>query len=175
MNHQPFETWILSGEPLSQAERQALEAHLRTCQACREMATALRSVETVFRETPAPQPAAGFSLRWQARLEAHRRRAARRQAWLFLLLNLAGMLSVAGMLLAGLFFLFDSPLAWLIAFSRQMAVALSALSALSGVLRTVASLLPPAWWLGVLEASALLVLLWFFSLRKLVLTRRVSA
>ncbi len=174
MNHQPFETWILSGEPLSPDDRRALEAHLHTCEACRSLHEALFAVESAFRATPAPRPAEGFSLRWKARLEAERRRIERRQAWFLLALSAVAMLAVTGMLLAGMFLTFESPVDWLVAFSRQIAVALSVASAMGKMLHAVGSLLPPAWWLGMLEVSLLVVASWFISLQKFMLARRVS-
>ncbi len=174
MNHQPYETWILAGDPLSPADQRALDAHLHTCETCYSLHEALFAVENTFREAPAPLPVGGFSLRWKARLEAERRRIARRQAWLLLALSAVAMLAVTGAMLAGVFAAFDSPVDWLVAFSRQIALGFSVLSVVGKVAHALASLLPPAWWLGMLEASALLVALWFISLQKLMLVRRVS-
>ncbi len=174
MNHQPYETWILTGAPLSPADQRALETHLHTCEACRSLHEAISAVEGTFREAPAPLPAAGFSLRWKARLEAERRLIARRQAWLLLALSAVAMLAVTGVLLAGVFVAFDSPVDWLVALSRQIALGISAASTISKVVHALAALLPPAWWLGMLEVSALLVALWFVSLQKLMFARRVS-
>ncbi len=175
MNHQPFETWLLADEPLAADERRSLQQHLQTCASCRSLQAAWEEVTHRFRRVPDPQPRPGFAARWQQRLEAHHRRMERRQALLLLAVNLGGMAAIVSLSLALLPAVFDSPLAWLIAVSTRLSVALTVFGTLGDVARILASFLPPAWWWGALQAGALLLALWVRSVQKFLLPGRVSS
>jgi anti-sigma factor RsiW len=58
---------MLDGEA-SENEVQELEAHLRACPECNQEWRALMAIDTLFRNTPALSPAAGFVERTLARL-----------------------------------------------------------------------------------------------------------
>ncbi len=84
MNHQPYETWLLSEEALPPEQAQALQEHLQTCPACQRLERSWSGVEQLFRRSPLAAPAAGFSARWQARLAEEQRQRQRRNAWVML-------------------------------------------------------------------------------------------
>jgi len=68
MNHQPFETWLLADQSLNREESRALQAHLQECTHC----TALVEVNLALKSAKMAAPAAGFTQRFEARLEAQR-------------------------------------------------------------------------------------------------------
>jgi hypothetical protein len=92
MNHRPFEDWLLNGEPLSPVQSSELHTHLAGCEYCSSLAevnAALRTVQVVA-------PAAGFSDRFETRLQGQRARQRRRAWWGLFFLGLAS----AGVILA---------------------------------------------------------------------------
>ncbi len=85
---------------LVQAEVEQVEGHVATCPDCRTALDALWYVDRLLSAAPLVMPAPGFTLRFQARLAARRRR---RRTWAGILtLGLAtlGIMLVAGVLLA---------------------------------------------------------------------------
>jgi hypothetical protein len=90
MNHQPFEDWLLGGDPLSAVQMHDLHAHLTDCEYC----TALAEVNTALRATRPAAPREGFVPRFEARLQLQRARQRRRTFWgmFFLALASAGVI-----------------------------------------------------------------------------------
>lgn len=66
MNHQPFESWLLSEQSLSREEKQTLQVHMQECSHC----TALAEVNLALKSAKMVAPAVGFTQRFTARLEA---------------------------------------------------------------------------------------------------------
>jgi len=92
MNHLPYEDWLFERpEDLTEQQNAELQTHLEDCMHCRNLVASLGVVEHTLRCAPMLFPAAGFTTRWQARLEAERRRAHRRQVALTLGGSLAGL------------------------------------------------------------------------------------
>ncbi|NLF51248.1 MAG: hypothetical protein GX577_08935 [Leptolinea sp.] len=84
MEHQPFENWILSGDPLTQSQKHELEEHLSICPHCSEIQGGLTGVEMLFRSATFESPSPGFTHRF-AVLTAQREEEARRlQSYFFL-------------------------------------------------------------------------------------------
>ena len=82
MNHLPYKDWMLSEEPLTTEQSRALQEHLRTCDSCQQIEPAWTDVNALFRKAALPEPASGFTDRWQERLAAHKLQKQRRVAWL---------------------------------------------------------------------------------------------
>lgn len=88
----------LDGE-LSNDNRLTLEGHLQTCPDCQREWLALVAIDTLFRQTPAISPAAGFTQRTLARLP-------NRKARMWAISAVYGLLLLGGiipLLLIGLF------------------------------------------------------------------------
>ena len=81
MNHQPFEDWLLSDEPLDQEQETSLRQHLTDCLKCTTLSQVWQSVEQELARTPQISPAPGFTERWQARLAEKRAQMQRRLVW----------------------------------------------------------------------------------------------
>lgn len=95
MNHQPFEEWMLSNEPLDPEQDAALSEHLVSCPDCPPLARAWQAVRLEISAEPPEAPAPGFSMRWQARLKEKRAEQQRRTVLLTVGLN-ALALFIAG-------------------------------------------------------------------------------
>lgn len=76
MNHQPFEDWLLTGQPLTGEQKAQLQAHLRACPTC----AALQDVNLALGAARPVAPAEGFRARFQVRLAAHKAAQRRRMA-----------------------------------------------------------------------------------------------
>jgi len=94
MNHQPFEDWLLSKEPLAQEQEAGLRQHLEECPSCANLAAAWQAVEHEIKQTAQATPAPGFSERWQARLVETRAQKQRRLAWWVIGLNFSAALGI---------------------------------------------------------------------------------
>jgi hypothetical protein len=88
MNHQPFEEYLLSKEPLNQEQEADLRQHLQQCPACANLSCAWQEVELELKQTAQAAPARGFGERWQARLAEKRAQQQRRVAWWVIGVNL---------------------------------------------------------------------------------------
>jgi predicted anti-sigma-YlaC factor YlaD len=182
MNHQPFETWILSDETLSSEQIEALRGHLKNCESCRILSSNWPEVRGLFQSIPQKEPAPGFVNRWQARLaedrlQEERRRDRRESLWMFVL-NAGGAAVLFLFLVFQIWYAFGSPTALLFASVYQLTAALTTLSAvgdaITTVISTVASVLPPIYLVAFASLFALLSLIWILSLRKLMLPRRIT-
>jgi len=94
MNHQPFEDWLLSDEPIDQEQEANLRQHLNDCPQCTTLSQALQSVEQEMARTPQVSPASGFTERWQARLAAKLAQQQRRLVWCAIGFSLSAALGI---------------------------------------------------------------------------------
>lgn len=102
MTHQPYEDWMFEApEDLLPQQMLELQSHLALCAGCRSLSESLGQAEAMLRRQSEAAPAAGFSLRFQERLEAERARRHSHQTLLALLLSMVGV----GVLLAGITFM----------------------------------------------------------------------
>jgi predicted anti-sigma-YlaC factor YlaD len=181
MTHQPYQDWLFDApDDLSPGQRSGLQAHLSTCGDCRALADALRQVETGLREEAqsglAPQE--GFAARWQARLQADRQRAHRRQTLLVLLLSLGAALLLLGVMLAAAWPLLRTPdmVLW-VGLYRAFAL-LSYWQGPGGVYpalqRAVTVAFPLAAWVLLMGIASELGVLWVVSYRLLTNPRRIT-
>jgi predicted anti-sigma-YlaC factor YlaD len=178
MNHQPFEEWLLMGEPLGPGETAELQEHLQGCENCRKLSFSLQAVERELRAAPEEAPLQGFTDRWQKRLEADRSRLHRRQSLAFLAFAIGGAVLVIASLLILALPLIESPnvLLWTGVYRmlRLVTVADVAEDLLSSLFRTATGTIPWTWWVLFLGILTELGVLWVVSLRMLTNPRRVS-
>lgn len=101
MSHQPYESYLFSGETLSSDQQNRLAAHLLACEQCAHLAHAMTHLDVTFSNSTTPSPTPGFTDRFQARLTAHRQESQSRNLWLmaFGLFALAGLIILIIMLL----------------------------------------------------------------------------
>jgi len=98
MSHQPFETWLLSDENLDEEQEKALQAHLEGCQQCQQLSQSWTQVQSLISTSSMPEPAPGFSLRWQQRLAVGRQHQQQRKMWFLTL----GLFALASLIFLGL-------------------------------------------------------------------------
>jgi anti-sigma factor RsiW len=97
-NHQPFEDWILSGNPLDEGQRATLQEHLRVCDTCRRRNVSWNGVRHLMQAAGQVAPASGFTARWHLALEVRRVAEARQQRLAWALFGLCIALSLAALL-----------------------------------------------------------------------------
>ncbi len=172
MSHQPYESWLLSDEPLDKENQQALQAHLETCESCRALSNALHEVDVTFAQSPPPTPKPGFTKRWQTRLAFSRQEHQQRKMWLLTI----GLFSVAGLIILALFFLNIGSINWIYEISQAFANFSVFVSKINRFFRTMESLvrafpllLPILIMLGIgsLSLFAALIVTWFSSMLKI--------
>jgi hypothetical protein len=183
MNHQPFENWLFSEDPLSEEDERTLQDHLIDCDQCNSLEESWMEVASLFSEVPAVEPMPGFINRWQANLEADRAAIKamqqRWQSWIVLVLIANG--AALAFLLMGvqLFRTYDSftdlALSWVYRAATAMVVANGFQNAFQTLFRTIPALIPTGWWIGIAIALSVSTLLWIVSMAKLTsLPRRTS-
>ncbi len=101
MNHQQYEEWLFAyydhgamqrpDERLTSQQEATLQAHLRDCADCRQLAQAWQAVGTQLRQAPSLEPAPGFTQRWEARFQVDRQQVLRRQTLVVLGFSAAGV------------------------------------------------------------------------------------
>lgn len=183
MNHQPFDNWLLSDEPLPEDDERALRQHLVDCEQCRETEDAWLDVANLFVEIPDVEPAPGFVNRWQATLEADQNAInvmhQRWQSWIVLVLvaNAAALaLYLTGVQLFNTYGSFtDWVLSWVYKAATAMVVANGFRNAFVTLFRTIPQLIPTGWWIGLAIVLFVSTAIWFVSMTKLSSTpRRVT-
>ena len=183
MNHQPFDNWLLSDEPLAEHDERALRKHLEDCSKCRELEDSWLEVANLFTEIPDIEPSPGFMNRWQATLEADRIALKvmhqRWQSWILLVLIANGAALALILMGVQLFSSYDSVTEWVLSWIYKAATAIMLANgfrnAFVTLFRTVPQLIPTGWWVGIAVTLSLSTILWIFSMSKLLsLPRRTS-
>jgi predicted anti-sigma-YlaC factor YlaD len=177
MNHQPYEDWLFSDNPILPEHRKELQEHLRKCDSCRQLSEAWGNVQTLLSLPEQVKPNAGFSARWLSRLEERERRNEQRQSWMMLILT--GGVAAILLILMGVNILtsVDQPLQLLLIGTQKLIEWVSVLKAIneviSAVIELVTFIIPPVWWVVFAGMISLLCLLWMYSLRQLIQPRRI--
>lgn len=95
MSHQPFENYLVSGAELDQEQQHQLDLHLQHCEACHLLSLAFTSIDDLLSTSPSPEPAPGFTQRWQAHVASRRQTKQNRTFWLMSL----GLIALATLIL----------------------------------------------------------------------------
>ena len=177
MNHQPYEDWVISDDPILPEQNSELQAHLRKCDSCRQLSESWVDVQNLLHVTHQVKPQAGFSERWLARLEEQERKNKQRQSWIMLILT--GGVAIFLLLMMGVNFFtsVDQPLQLLLIGTNKFIEWLSVIKAInevfSALVDLVSIMIPPVWWVLFAGIISLLCLLWIYSLRQLMQPRRM--
>ena len=182
MNHQPFENWLLSEEPLPPDDTLALEEHLEICQHCQNLQGAWSGVVDLFQDVPDMEPAPGFMVRWQDRLTIEKQvEISVRYRWqsMIMLILIANVIAGLVVLLGTQFMTtFDSPLSLLLSGVYRLASFVAMINAVQNfaltLFRTITSVVPAGIWavLGIGLVGS--VATWIISITSLaVLPRRM--
>lgn len=167
MNHLPFETWLLEDAALDLEEKRELNLHLRECEHCK----ALAETGLALHNTRQVSPAAGFTTRFQERLEAQRIAQRRRNFWGVILFTLAGLGAITLLIGPLLGRIADTPAEWISLLVGLVIFVLSSIQALVEVgfvlLRVAPGFIPPYLWMIPASGVAGLSLLWTVSVWRL--------
>ncbi len=183
MNHQPFENWLLSEEPLLEHDERALRDHLMDCDHCSELEDAWLDVVNLFDDIPDVAPTPGFVNRWQLTLEADRAavKAMRQrwQSWILLVLIANGAALALFLMGVQIFRTYDSltdlVLSWVYKAATAMVLANGFRNAFVTLFRTVPQLIPTGWWIAIAVTLGISTVVWIVSMTKLSsLPRRTS-
>lgn len=174
--HPPFDAWLLSDEPLTPQQSHDLQEHLRTCQVCSQVESGWNQVERLVRSAGMLAPVAGFSARWQARLEAQRAWQHRRQSWMFFL-GVAGLALLALATLAGVIFtVWQSPAQFFFNVVYRMALVLEMLGTFGFYMGDLIQAIPGFSFVGLFffaGFATLLSVLWLVAFKQLTGARRL--
>ncbi len=177
MNHQFFETLLLSDSELTHVESAMLEEHLQTCGACRQFSDALVEVDNLFHSTAIVSPATGFSQRWQETLAQDHIKRQQRQTWLIIIV---GVCSIGALLLLLGFTvlpIFISPISILWAELFSIVTWFSAVEAivdiLSTLFRAAYSVVPASLWIALSFAFLGLCAIWVVAFKQVTTPRRL--
>ena len=168
MSHQPFEEWLLNEKLIGPREKLELDAHLRICSYC----SALAETGQALRSVKKASPAAGFSIRFQARLAMQKAADQRRKRWgsvLFTVGGLTMLLWLTGPYLASFV---AAPATWIAALIEWAVFLITTLQAVSQagfvLLRMLPGILSPFAFMVLVSAFAGVGLLWSVSIWRLV-------
>jgi hypothetical protein len=177
MNHLPYKEWMLSEAPLSAEQDDALQEHLRTCEACRQIEPAWMDVKALIQKTPAAEPLPGFSGRWQIRLEQHRQSKQRLLAWIILGIIVGIALVLSALFGLQLLQILDSPGNLILLVVSRLTDILNIYWSLGGLFNSVSAYIPSVPWLLMIFGMGMLSflsVLWLATYRKLTLGGRTA-
>lgn len=182
MDHQLFEQWLFSEEPLSPEQIQAIQAHLKTCESCRQLSAAWSSVQDLFKEATAMEPLPGFTNRWKVRQEVQTKqelnRKSQKQSWITLMVSSLGAGLFLSLMIMQILTIVKAPTELLFIGIFQVTNFISQIITVGDLVTTFISitfgLLPPVYWIAVATGLTLLSILWILSLRKVFKNRRIT-
>ncbi len=114
MSHQPFDTWLLDEIHPSPEQEEALQAHLASCQECRQIRAGWLAARQTLQSSRMARPVPGFSGRFNASLAERRALQAHRRQIRNLILGLSLGLIICAGLLAVVIFTATSPVSLLV-------------------------------------------------------------
>lgn len=182
MGHQPFESWLLSVEPLMPEDERKLQEHVDNCESCRELSFAWGEIESLFRESAIEEPKPGFANRWQIRLEnlviKQNLRKQKMISWGFISLTLVVALIVLTVMVIHFFTTVQSPIQVFVSGITFFAGLFALLSAFQvafiPALEVIFSGMPPMLWFLFFLAFSLAILISTISIRRYIFPRRVA-
>jgi hypothetical protein len=166
MDHRPFEDWLLNNQQLTSNEKRQLNAHLQTCSSC----TALAEVDLALKTVKMAEPTAGFTDRFQVRLEARKKALRQRNFWGFFVLTVSVVGLLAWFCWPVIKSFIQSPVSLLASWLSSLVSIWASLAALFQggrvILKVVPGFVPAYIWMVILVVAAGWSLLWVFSLMK---------
>jgi len=171
MKHRLYEGWILARDELTPDQKRDLEAHLKECESCRQLAEADLEVGRAFTSVQMSEPMPGFVNRWKIRLSERRMRDHRRQTSLILGLLSFGAIALFLPLLIEAILVLISPEDLLFDLAYALIDWLAILSLIGELVLTFFSTLystvPVIFWLMAMVFIAGVVVLGGYSLQRL--------
>lgn len=171
MNHKKYEEMILMPEALAPEEREEVQQHIASCEACRKLSLQWQKTQRLLnRPQPMATPAPGFSARFAQSIDKRKEAEQQRQLRRFISILMAVML-VAILTFAVIYYSTNSPemiIKNIVGASAQM---LFLWESLKAIIATVTGFLPAVLLIPFLLTAAsvmfTLTLLWLVSIWKL--------
>ena len=164
--HDPFESWILEDERLSETQESELKQHLNGCAHCRRLQLNWQQTRGQMRAAAMAAPLPGFSQRWQAGLAQRRMRQQTQVRRFFIYLIGINLFSFAGFVAT--FVLGTSPfdiLSGLLHGSVYAFLFVRQVEGLAAALyHSVPLVVPIVGWMLVSTGFCLVVLIWALSI-----------
>ncbi len=177
MNHQFFETLLLSDSELTQVESTMLNEHLQTCEACRQLSEAVGEVDNLFHNAAVVSPANGFTERFQVNLARDTRRRQRTQTILLFSLGLGSIGALFLLLGFTILPVFISPITILWAELFNLVSWLSSVETIvnivSTLFRAAYTVVPPSLWIALAFAFMGLCVVWIVAFKQVTAPRRL--
>jgi predicted anti-sigma-YlaC factor YlaD len=169
MSHQPFENWIIAGEPLQPDEQLQLKEHVEVCPQCHQLKCNMQAVHIKLATAKQVGPAEGFKQRWQTTLLERREEMHRKQTMqirrFFLVIGGAAVTSL--ILLAGMFLAGGGLFKWILNIANQLHqinnLAVEIQDIILLVLHVTPPVLPVALWIIFSISLCALVMLYLVS------------
>jgi hypothetical protein len=182
MDHKPYESWLVADEALLPDQESSLQAHLKTCEDCRNLQASLQEVEALFEQRVFFQPQPGFTERWQMRLSEElideREKQQLRSTWMFLFATTGSAFLVLIILSIRFFSTLQNPTE---AFISGMTLVAGILNLTETIQRALFPLIdvlilsvPTIWWFYLVLGASLLTLVLTIPILRTLRTRRVS-
>lgn len=162
-------------EPLMPDEQAALDAHLQSCEACRELAAAWQEVAFEIEQAPELEPAPGFPSRWNAALVADRRRLEHRQTMAMLVFVVGAVVLLVGSLTLLSLPVIQTPMNLFWAWLYEVLNLVKIMETVGDIGRSLLSSLPLSVWILFVGVACELAVLWVVSLRVLTHSRGVES
>ena len=168
MNHRPFEDWLLNDTPITPEQKRELDLHVRTCAYCGALVETGIALKTVKKASPQ----AGFTARFQARLEARKAAEQRRRTLGAILFTAGGLALLMWLASPYLATFFSAPATWIsvvVDWGVFIFTTIQALGQAGSVLvQVVPDFLSPFAWMILISAVAGISLLWTISIWRFV-------
>jgi anti-sigma factor RsiW len=178
MNHQPFESWLLSEDDLDKDQSQSLRDHLANCERCASAEASWNEVQQLFDTTPQVTPAVGFATRWQARQAERTHLRQQRQSWILFGGIAAGSFVLLVMLIIQVVPVLRSPenlvLFIIYRLASLSAYVRAAQNLVFSLLGTIIPLVPSPVWIGLFGMFSMICVLWFVVLKQLSYSRSIN-
>ena len=176
MNHQPFREWLVSDEPLTTEQTQALQAHLGVCESCNHLDTSWKELEQIIHDSPQIEAPIGFSTRWQTNLAKYEAQQHKRVGWLSICLItlIAGVL--LGVLIQQVWSLVETPGPFIILWLNRILILLSDYFVIENMIRADSWLRPGYIFIGfffLVGIVSFMSVLWVTAYQKFTLARRI--
>lgn len=181
MDHRPYETWLVSEEPLSPDDEKKLHEHIATCESCRQLSISWGEVHYFFQELPMEKPSPAFTIRWKSRLSEFSAgeiaRREKRASWIFVAVSAGAAIFSLAVMMAQFFSTIQAPIQLFISGVTLIAGFLNLASAIQIVfipfIELVILSVPSFWWLFIPITACLLTLALIFSAKQILSPRRV--
>jgi hypothetical protein len=182
MDHKPYESWLVAGEPLLPDQELRLHEHLESCDSCRRLQLAWLDVEGLFEGAGLVQPKPGFSNRFRFRLTDELAREQEKKdlmlTWVFLGTSFGAAFLILLIMSIRFFTSVQNStqvfISGMTLIAGLMNLTKTIQSAFIPLLEVIIVSVPTLWWLYLVLGASLLTIALAYTTFRFLSTRRVS-